>query len=580
MQKVIIALFVVLLVGVGAYAANLRPGLDPPLNTVIWADPFDWYTQFNWDNRANATYQPQGTLWVGGPIIGGAADGQLPTKSSDGSSCGPEQTLPGLSEMARAQWINNDCAWGTSVRGIDYESGSIRAMRDAHCGGSGEWVETKGSFAYLDYCWGTGGWFSSMPQFTHDMSDRISAYATKFGLSGPRNAINGSDANPLVLMYYMAPNATGIGADINANMYVELSFGDDKAPTDYIWRGKYADPYPATEACGGGPYPIVCQQAREINQSASEDGSDLIYVNTHCPPLSNQTWRSIAFGYMAIVDKDPCGSAEQGVDSHIPTADHPAVFDGNKWRQIRTARYAGFVDPGPVWGVSPGWPAYDLSMNPNLSAPSTNFTLDGKTLVVYVKIVTDYILIYAHNSNGEAYATVPRVYKGGFNKVRLGVGPGSQLVGVVGGNWTDSTKTLTRLNADNVNSPDAGAFTNYTWTAGDTIELTSGTGVTLGTYAIASKTNNDSIVLSADINGASGDITDDTIYGVITKPADCLRYSAFSPEGYARTKIDSMLIYTPGDFAANLTYEDVVNGACCNPQTQTCARTRDRKSVV
>jgi len=74
------------------------------------------------------------------------------------------------------------------------------------------------------------------------------------------------------------------------------------------------------------------------------------------------------------------------------------------------------------------------------------------------------------------------------------------LTGLVQTNatWTDGTKTLTKV----------GAFTAYEFVAGDTITVSAGTGVTTGVYQIASRTDNDSIVLVGDITGGGGSPTD------------------------------------------------------------------------
>jgi hypothetical protein len=76
------------------------------------------------------------------------------------------------------------------------------------------------------------------------------------------------------------------------------------------------------------------------------------------------------------------------------------------------------------------------------------------------------------------------------------------LRGVVTGTtatWTASTLTLT----------DTGAFTDYTFVAGDKLEIISGTGATTGFYEVASRTDDDSVVLQATISSsdlATGDI--------------------------------------------------------------------------
>lgn len=57
--------------------------------------------------------------------------------------------------------------------------------------------------------------------------------------------------------------------------------------------------------------------------------------------------------------------------------------------------------------------------------------------------------------------------------------------------FTNSSKTLTKT----------GAYSSYTFTSGDLVYISGGTGVTTGLYEIASKTDNNNIVLIADIGG-------------------------------------------------------------------------------
>jgi hypothetical protein len=444
------AAIVVLCTCITSTGATLRPEGDPGKSKIIWGDQFDNYSQWAWDNRDNTAYT-RGTLWQGGPIPAGSGSGGWPTKSEDTTGCGVgPQESPAPHEMARAQWISGlanghpgDCPTILSPGNLAVDRGAFEANYDGNCGISGEFVSTRGMFATLNYTWGEGGSRSSMAQFSHNFADRIQAIATYNGLNpttDPRNAVNGSDSNPLIVVFYISDGA-GLASNFD-NMYVELSFGDDKAPTDYIWRGNPTgnagtDP----EACPQGPYPIICQQVREINSSVSEDGGDLTYLNTHCPALTpafdpetqtGRTWSSFAFGFLAILDKDPCGLAEQGADAHKPTADHAAVFDGNKWRQIRAGRYTGLASPmphGPQFGANPGrtWPPEDY-MNAG-SGSCNDFTTGTGTHIVYLKIMTDYVLVYMWSNVEDQHwgAAIPRIYKGGFDTVRLGVGPGCEL---------------------------------------------------------------------------------------------------------------------------------------------------------
>lgn len=84
----------------------------------------------------------------------------------------------------------------------------------------------------------------------------------------------------------------------------------------------------------------------------------------------------------------------------------------------------------------------------------------------------------------------------------LGVRCQRQALSITGGSFTTATKTLTK----------AGAFASYTHQVGDKINVTGGTGVTPGYYAVASKTDSDSIVLADDIGGTNpADVATDGI---------------------------------------------------------------------
>lgn len=108
--------------------------------------------------------------------------------------------------------------------------------------------------------------------------------------------------------------------------------------------------------------------------------------------------------------------------------------------------------------------------------------------------------------NEELWVTVAGDTYMRINAVQGGVS-GSMLV--VGANWTDASKTITL----------AGAFT--TWLDPSALQgivsaklhITAGTGVTLGDYDIATKTDANNITLASDINGASGNIADNSING-------------------------------------------------------------------
>jgi hypothetical protein len=71
-------------------------------------------------------------------------------------------------------------------------------------------------------------------------------------------------------------------------------------------------------------------------------------------------------------------------------------------------------------------------------------------------------------------------------------------VTITSGTWTEATRTLTK----------ASGFTNYSWLAGDRIEIESGTGATAGFYAVESRTSANAIVLATSIGSGADAQTD------------------------------------------------------------------------
>ncbi len=440
--------------------ATARPGGNPACERIIWSDSFDFYNQWAWDNRENPAYS-RGTVWQGGPIPPGAVDPDstplrcdLWPQKAPSSGCGTtQQTSPAAHQMARAQWVRAmNCGSITTPGGLSSDSGEFQAVIDPNCGVSGEIATIRGQYAVASYTWGTGNSYNSMQMFVHSFKERIQL------IDPTKNAVNGTDEKPLVLIFDLHDGLS----PFKDNSYVELSLstpdapGGDHAPTDYVWRGDPTKTYPDPTGCPNGPFPVICQQAREINSSGSEDGSDLTWLNNNCPPLvepydpvsgTGRTWKSIAFGFVAITDKDPCGILEQGGDPHVPNIDHFTFFDGNKWRQLRSNR--GFSDNPPITGLMPGYNqwdyppdhptapgtgkgGYDPNMHINPAAGSSNFSYGAGTNRVYMKIMTNYVLIFQSNpkaaeANRENVAAIPRVYKGPFNTISWGVAPGCEL---------------------------------------------------------------------------------------------------------------------------------------------------------
>lgn len=102
-----------------------------------------------------------------------------------------------------------------------------------------------------------------------------------------------------------------------------------------------------------------------------------------------------------------------------------------------------------------------------------------------------------------------------------------------GATWTDASKTLTK----------ASAFSSYTWKAGDFVIFTGGDNVVQTKYTVASKTDASNIVLSADINGGSGNISNASIAARLYAPVEQI-----SPYPIQQVVVDSnYLTFTSTD---------------------------------
>jgi len=142
---------------------------------------------------------------------------------------------------------------------------------------------------------------------------------------------------------------------------------------------------------------------------------------------------------------------------------------------------------------------------------------DGDTLALNV----DYAIESAE------LATLRRIYNAWYrqhpNCLRITytagfADPARIQVALATATWTEATQTLTQV----------GAFANYAFTAGDKLTIESGTGVTVGTYLIASRTGDDAIVLSespspAGIDLVVGDITSLSNGPGVTDPPGALQ---------------------------------------------------------
>ena len=433
-------LLALLVAASGALAASFRPGNDPAKERVIFQDPFDFYSQWAWDNKDNPTY-PYGTLWDGGPKPPGVNGGHYPTKGGTSPNyCDLViQTNPESWYWIHQKWVgnlspDNDCPAGSTPYGVGFVKPSIQADVDAKCAAPGEIATTRSMFATVVNKWGIGGTYTPLGIFTYDLKPQIQAFPVP-NTDRPQDvvanpdAVNGTDAHPLTLIYFVTPGLGDNAQARNDNFYVELNLDGQHAPTDYIWRGNHSAPPGDPDYCPDGPYPIVCQQERILNtENGHEDADSLAWVNNHCPPLTSTTYPALAIGMLAVMDTNPCSQNEK----HMPDKRHLALFDGNKWRELDEAtnphRGTALTTCPPGWGDLPsGYKGYETTMFDSGSGDSSGFHLNGGTLMIYMVIKTDKILVYMGNGSSSYCGEFDRIYQGPFNRMSMGVARGCEL---------------------------------------------------------------------------------------------------------------------------------------------------------
>jgi hypothetical protein len=201
-------------------------------------------------------------------------------------------------------------------------------------------------------------------------------------------AVAGTDANPLVMSMNLQ-NQSGDTRVRAANVFYELSFGSDYAPTDYVDR--QAD----CAACGVNVTQdwgrVLCAQNRPI---------------PGCPdPATAPLHASIAVGFVAYLDPDPC---DCGQASHGSSVSHLAVFDGQHWIVLDEGMYPG----------------------------TGSFTLYGNLASLALTLKTDTMQVEYTSYNEAAppltvreysVATIPRRYLGPFDTLHGGFGIGCAI---------------------------------------------------------------------------------------------------------------------------------------------------------
>jgi len=238
---------------------------------------------------------------------------------------------------------------------------------------------------------------------TDSLGSHLSPIDQAFPPTGTWDSVNGTDTNPLVLRYWTNDDSS-LGAPAGWNRPVTwLFYGElylktgsnvstDRAPTDFTMAAA-TNPQCVSEL---RDYPVICQQ---------DPTYGILGRPSTCPPRSTTVHRSLAFGWLAPLDTDPCD-----VDGgRQPTTNHAATFDGLYWRLLVSNQGGAVGDFN--YGMQQGMfemtiksGAYDLRLRaPHTSGDPSGYTIETNTI------------------------TIPRRYTGPFSAVAFGVNAGCEL---------------------------------------------------------------------------------------------------------------------------------------------------------
>ncbi len=362
----------------GAASAAGVPAITPA--DITWCDDFDSYCDTNCGDACNAAW-PAHSVWPGYPPI------------SD-NLCDPGALDPGGGPNDYSEfYFRRAYHW---PRPSLFASTGVPAQSWASSA-PGPWPSRWEGWD------GNPGWITPSYTMLYQGGANSNQYHT-FSLAGAAehkfagsNALDGSDTDPLTLRYWVYPNVTG--SPPNLPLYVELRLDDDQAPTNYVISSlANSTAYAECNAELVEVFPVVCQQRTAPSNTTPPPG---------CPALSTQVHASLAFGWLAQLDRNPC-DVETG---RKPTLYHAAVFDGRDWYELKASIFPGQIDK---FNYDEGQAYFEMK----------------------VKSTTIEIVLIAYRGTPKelvkSTATIPRQYIGPFNKVSIGAGPGCELDSVTG----------------------------------------------------------------------------------------------------------------------------------------------------
>jgi hypothetical protein len=359
----------------------------PPISfaDITWTDDFDSYCETNCGDACNAAW-PLHSVWPGyAPAAGDL--GNICTTANDpgGTSNDPSEYY----FRRTYHWPRPSLYASTGVAAAGWASASpgLWPSRWEGWDGNPGWTTSEDSTTNRAYNVQYQGSGNTNQYHTFSLAD---ASNHKFPGS---NALNGSDANPLTLRYWVYPSVAG--SPPNLPLYVELRLDNDQAPTNYIIaKSANSTAYQTCDAEAVTTFPVVCQQRLSPASSTPPAG---------CPALSTQVHASLAFGWLAQLDRNPC-DVETG---RKPTTYHAAVFDGRDWFQLNANIFGGQVDKF-------NWDEGQAYFQMTVKSTTIDIMLIAKRGTPTTTLV-------------KSTATIPRQYMGPFNKISFGAGPGCEL---------------------------------------------------------------------------------------------------------------------------------------------------------
>jgi hypothetical protein len=223
--------------------------------------------------------------------------------------------------------------------------------------------------------------------------------------------ITATDDEPVILQFNIGGHVKEVYHMPFDTGYMELAYGLDHAPMDYIMVG--ADIGTGCKDCNHTctspqtsvpiAWPHVCQ-SYEPRVAAPA-----------CPPLQTNIRAALAIGANSLLDNNPCHCELSGTPNfQVPTNYHLSYYDGLKWRILKSGSYGG----GTGYG--------DFILGAPYNTVKLTIRATTVDIYLYAKEVYDPGTGTWVEQTSEAF-NVPRLYTGNFDRLRGGAAHASPV---------------------------------------------------------------------------------------------------------------------------------------------------------